>query len=89
MCVLGEMDFYQECMGDDERTFEIIDHYRTHRKKVLGTAGSGSTKSVWQAAAVKQSMYKESGVDVIGVGVFMCKRRFCQWVSDRPTTKIR
>ena len=77
-----ELEFYQECIADDEKLYDIINNYRCHRKNVMGSGGTPDSKK-WQAAALKNSMYKENATDVLGMGSLMNKRRFCQWASDR------
>ena len=79
-CSVGETEFFNECMADDEKCFNLLDNFRKHRKLVTG--GQTSSKAKWTAATLKNTMIKENATDMNSHGPLMNKRRFCQWASD-------
>lgn len=78
MLLSGEDTWWEEVQKDDDKLYKVMKAYKDHRKLVL--AGQKSAKS-FRLVEVKQSMIRESGLDIIGKGMLMNKRFFVQWAT--------
>ena len=78
----GELQWFNESRTDDDKLFNILQHYRKHR--ALVQAGVASVMK-WNIAQCKLMVIKMFSIEVNDMGELMCRRRFCVWASDRAS----
>ena len=80
--IQGELEFYQNCMKNDDKVAEMIGNYRNHRAEI---DTGGKPNQAFKVVEVKQKMSALESIRTSDNGEVMLRRRFLVWSTDRQT----